>query len=362
MLGRVGSLNVATAGAIAMYEVRRRAWTLSGSVEPPSMSLTRPKDGRSTSLRPRVTPGAGRPPPAPGRPGGAWRPGRRTAPHASAARSSQRPSAGTEHLDAGRSAERVHEGRRGRAGHRGQRRERREAQGLTASELRGREPARVGEQRGLRGPRGAAGGSAPGAARRRPVSDQPGRSHQEGERLLGGPVARGQQLLVEVEEGHDVGRRHLVEHSLGADVDRRVGQRRARPSPPSPPPRPRPSGLQLLAQPRHARAQRLEASRPAVTGRPPAARHRSAGSAAPARSVGRPRRRTPRSGPSCRRPRRPAAGPARAVQHAHDAGAAPERGATAPTTGARPSSRVPPGCGRRPRGRASRRARRPARP
>jgi tRNA (guanosine-2'-O-)-methyltransferase len=26
MLGRVGSLNVATAGAIAMYEVRRRAW------------------------------------------------------------------------------------------------------------------------------------------------------------------------------------------------------------------------------------------------------------------------------------------------------------------------------------------------
>ena len=27
MLGRVGSLNVATAGAIAMYEVRRRAWT-----------------------------------------------------------------------------------------------------------------------------------------------------------------------------------------------------------------------------------------------------------------------------------------------------------------------------------------------
>ncbi len=27
MLGRVGSLNVATAAAIAMYEVRRRAWT-----------------------------------------------------------------------------------------------------------------------------------------------------------------------------------------------------------------------------------------------------------------------------------------------------------------------------------------------
>lgn len=27
MLGRVGSLNVAAAGAIAMYEVRRRAWT-----------------------------------------------------------------------------------------------------------------------------------------------------------------------------------------------------------------------------------------------------------------------------------------------------------------------------------------------
>ena len=27
MLGRVGSLNVATAAAIALYEVRRRAWT-----------------------------------------------------------------------------------------------------------------------------------------------------------------------------------------------------------------------------------------------------------------------------------------------------------------------------------------------
>jgi tRNA (guanosine-2'-O-)-methyltransferase len=27
MLGRVGSLNVATAAAIAMYEVRRRSWT-----------------------------------------------------------------------------------------------------------------------------------------------------------------------------------------------------------------------------------------------------------------------------------------------------------------------------------------------
>ena len=27
MLGRVGSLNVATATALALYEVRRRAWT-----------------------------------------------------------------------------------------------------------------------------------------------------------------------------------------------------------------------------------------------------------------------------------------------------------------------------------------------
>jgi tRNA (guanosine-2'-O-)-methyltransferase len=27
MLGRVGSLNVATAAAIAMYELRRRSWT-----------------------------------------------------------------------------------------------------------------------------------------------------------------------------------------------------------------------------------------------------------------------------------------------------------------------------------------------
>jgi tRNA (guanosine-2'-O-)-methyltransferase len=36
-LGRVGSLNVATAGAVAIYEVRRRAWTESDGGSPPDL-------------------------------------------------------------------------------------------------------------------------------------------------------------------------------------------------------------------------------------------------------------------------------------------------------------------------------------
>ena len=57
-------------------------------------------------------------------------------------------------------------------------------------------------------PRGAAGTSAPAAARRRSRGpDQPGAAHEQRHRLLGGAVARRQQLGVDVEEGDDVGAR-----------------------------------------------------------------------------------------------------------------------------------------------------------
>ena len=80
-------------------------------------------------------------------------------------------------------------------------------------------PGRRGGRR--RAPRGGAGGSARAAARRRRGGPtQPGGAGQQGQGLLGGPVARREQLLVEVEEGHDVGARHPVQHRLGADVDR----------------------------------------------------------------------------------------------------------------------------------------------
>ena len=42
----------------------------------------------------------------------------------------------------------------------------------------------------------------------------------KGQRLLGGAVARGEQLLVEVEEDDRVGAAHAVQNGLGADEDR----------------------------------------------------------------------------------------------------------------------------------------------
>ena len=59
---------------------------------------------------------------------------------------------------------------------------------------------------------------------------QAGGPGQQGQGLLAGGVAGGEQLLVEVEEGHRVGAGHPVQHGLGADQD---GARRARrrPSP-----------------------------------------------------------------------------------------------------------------------------------
>ena len=52
------------------------------------------------------------------------------------------------------------------------------------------------------------------------AAEQAGGAGQQGQRLLGGPVAGREQLVVEVEEGHHVGPRHPVQHGLGADVDR----------------------------------------------------------------------------------------------------------------------------------------------
>ena len=62
----------------------------------------------------------------------------------------------------------------------------------------------------------------PAAGRARP-GRHPRRAGHEGERLLGGPVARRQQLLVEVEEGHHVGPVDPLQHRLGADHDPGVG-------------------------------------------------------------------------------------------------------------------------------------------
>ena len=93
------------------------------------------------------------------------------------------------------------------------------------------------------------------------AAHQPGRPGHQPERLLGRPVPRGQQLLVEVEEGDDVGRVDLVQGGLGADHDPRPGR----------PHRPRrraagdlghrlaDQGLELVADPGHALAQRLHA-------------------------------------------------------------------------------------------------------
>ena len=67
----------------------------------------------------------------------------------------------------------------------------------------------------------------PAAAVRGPPT-QAGRPDQQRQGLLGGPVAGGEQLLVEVEERHDVGVSDPVQHGLGADEQpaRSAGRRR----------------------------------------------------------------------------------------------------------------------------------------
>ena len=131
-----------------------------------------------------------------------------------------------------------------------------------------------------------AGTSAPAAARPRSRGPtQPGGAHQQGHRLLGGPVARREQLGVEVEEGDDVGvarpggapprcRRRRRPSGGGSSVA--AGDRDHRPAG---------GGLELLAQPGDARAQVGERRRPAALAdrrarRVPQRRQRSAPSSA----------------------------------------------------------------------------------
>jgi hypothetical protein len=54
--------------------------------------------------------------------------------------------------------------------------------------------------------------------------DQSGRPGQQGQRLLGRPVARRQQFLIEVQEHHQVGAAGAVQHGLGANHRAPVGQ------------------------------------------------------------------------------------------------------------------------------------------
>ena len=81
------------------------------------------------------------------------------------------------------------------------------------------DPGRVGQQRGLDDLVLGQAGLHQHPPVAPPPADQPAGPHQQGQRLLGGPVARRQQLLVEVEERDHVGRVDLVQHRLGADVD-----------------------------------------------------------------------------------------------------------------------------------------------
>ena len=90
--------------------------------------------------------------------------------------------------------------------HGGQHGHRREAQHLPPGPLRGHEATRVGVQHGVEHLVAGQAGlhqqpPAAGAA-----AGQPGGPGQQRQGLLGGPVAGRQQLLVEVEEGHHVGR------------------------------------------------------------------------------------------------------------------------------------------------------------
>ena len=160
-------------------------------------------------------------------------------------RSQQHDVAGRRRLQTGRRGELVGAGARDR----GERSERRQAEQLAAAQLDLRCPRRVGEAARPAAPRGAAGTSAPAAVRHRvAAADQPGGAGQQRHRLLAGPVPRGQQLGIEVEERDDVGVLRAVQHGLGADQHVAVGQRlavagdHARPAGRRPPRSPRAAG------------------------------------------------------------------------------------------------------------------------
>ena len=60
--------------------------------------------------------------------------------------------------------------------------------------------------------------------------DQASRPGQQGQRLLPGGEARGQQMLVELQEGHGVGPTDPVQRSLGADHQPGIGGNARAPS------------------------------------------------------------------------------------------------------------------------------------
>ena len=149
----------------------------------------------------------------------------------------------------------------------------------------------------------------PTAAPRPARPDQPAGADEEGQRVVGGGEAGGQQVEVDVEEGHGGGPAHPVQDGLGPDEHRCasrapvVGSAR----------RLWPGGTghladlgaeergQLFAQPAHAGPQRLHAQAAAVRRTPRGASRRSAGSAAPPRPRAAPRpRRSARTGPARR--------------------------------------------------------------
>ena len=150
------------------------------------------------------------------------------------------------------------------------------------------------------------------------TAGQPGAADEQRHRLLGGPVARRQQLGVDVEEGDDVGASDAVQHGLGADVDpgRRPAARRRRPVTAT---TGRPAAASSSSRSRVTPGTQVGERRRAAL----QAHRRAHGAAAPAHQravVGEPDRRVAHRAAG----QRPAAaagqdpGPARRVVHAHD--------------------------------------------